>query len=115
MQKNRRVILFLLLAGMLLVSACQEGADAPVSIPLATQTPLPLEPTSTSTDASPTATPENPPTVSVPSSTPALNVRVQEDFNGEQTCMETFEQVEGRGGIVDGAYQLQVGAADAIV
>jgi hypothetical protein len=115
MQKSRREIFFLLLAGMLLVTACQEGGDAPVSIPLATQTPLPPEPTPTSISAPPTATPENTPTAPVSSPTPVLNVRLQEDFTDEQSCLETFEQVEGRGGIVDGAYQLQVGAADAIV
>ncbi len=115
MQKNRRIIPFLLLAGMLLMSACQEGADAPVSILVATQTPRPPESTPTPTAVPPTATAEITPMVPVSSPSPAMNVRLQEDFNGEQTCLEAFEQAAGNGGIVDGVYQLQVGEADAIV
>jgi hypothetical protein len=82
-----------------MMSAYQEGADAPVSILVATQTPRLPESTPTPTAVPPTATAEITPTVLESSPTPAMKVRLQEDFNGEQICLENFEQAVGSCGM----------------
>ncbi|MBW8011491.1 MAG: hypothetical protein FVQ83_09675 [Chloroflexi bacterium] len=114
--KSIIVHLFMLII-LVILAACQNEQDsvitvqpsAIVSSPTSIPTSAPLLPTVTITPI--------PSQTSGPIVTPELapSIRLSEDFSGEFTCVETFDNNAARGRIEDASYFLEIRNANEII
>ncbi|MCH7662389.1 MAG: hypothetical protein IH859_00775 [Chloroflexi bacterium] len=116
---KRNSIFYIGIAITIALTACQSEPDG---FP-GTRTPLRLTPSPAATSTPllplPSATPSAPPATHIPQATPTsqrqLTILLSEDFSGDQSCMESFDNERAQGRMDNGVYVLEVYAADEIV
>jgi hypothetical protein len=113
--KGNRLIFSLSLMGIIiLLSACQgkQFHDEVTYAPLPTYT---LYPTYTPgfSDPSLSTTPDNP--SPIPTFIHMPEIRLQENFEGSETCVEMFDLPSARGSLEEGVYLLEVSGIDEVV